>query len=159
MTFCKMLAATALVVTGLTLPALAQDAAQDTEFRMPEVCTPAAAQDGMHDGHDPEAPMDHAAHASDAEDADASGMPEHVRENMSRMNITMPAMQQGMMQADADVAFACGMIAHHQGAIDMAQVLLEHGDDPEMIELAGEIIAAQVGEIEQMTNWLAENAK
>ena len=70
----------------------------------------------------------------------------------------MPAMHEGMMNEDADVAFACGMIAHHQGAIDMAQVLLEHGDDPEMIELAGEIIAAQVGEIEQMTTWLAENA-
>ena len=50
------------------------------------------------------------------------------------------------------------MIAHHQGAIDMAQVMLGHGDDPTMNELAGEIIAAQVGEIEQMTTWLAEDA-
>ena len=56
------------------------------------------------------------------------------------------------------MAFACGMIAHHQGAIDMAQVMLGHGDDPTMNELAGEIIAAQVGEIEQMTTWLAEDA-
>lgn len=51
------------------------------------------------------------------------------------------------------------MIAHHQGAIGMAQVLLEYGDDPQMIELAGEIIAAQVGEIDEMTTWLVENAK
>ncbi|RMJ20683.1 hypothetical protein PHISP_08448 [Aspergillus sp. HF37] len=86
-------------------------------------------------------------------------MPEHVQENMRRMMATMPAMHDGMMNEDADVAFACGMIAHHQGAIDMAQVLLEHGDDPEMIKLAGEIIAAQVGEMEEMTAWLAENAK
>lgn len=85
-------------------------------------------------------------------------MPAHIQENMRRMNITMPAMEEGMMNDDADVAFACGMIAHHQGAIDMAQVLLEYGDDPEMIRLAGEVIAAQVGEIDQMTNWLAENA-
>ena len=28
-----------------------------------------------------------------------------------------------------------------------------------MIELAGEIIAAQVGEIDEMTTWLVENAK
>jgi len=75
------------------------------------------------------------------------------------MMATMPAMHDGMMNEDADVAFACGMIAHHQGAIDMAQVLLEHGDDAQMIELAGEIIAAQVGEMEEMTAWLAENAK
>jgi uncharacterized protein (DUF305 family) len=31
------------------------------------------------------------------------------------MMISMPAMHQGMMIEDADVAFACGMIAHHQG--------------------------------------------
>lgn len=41
----------------------------------------------------------------------------------------------------------------------MAQVLLDHGDDPEMVELAQEIMDAQVGEIEVMTNWLAENVK
>ncbi|MDN5567792.1 MAG: DUF305 domain-containing protein [Paracoccus sp. (in: a-proteobacteria)] len=90
---------------------------------------------------------------------DLEAMPEHVQENMRRMMATMPAMHDGMMNEDPDVAFACGMIAHHQGAIDMAQVLLEHGDDPEMIKLAGEIIAAQVGEMEEMTAWLAENAK
>jgi uncharacterized protein (DUF305 family) len=37
-------------------------------------------------------------------------------------------------------------------------VQLEHGNDPQMRALAEEIIAAQVGEIEQMTTWLAENA-
>lgn len=72
---------------------------------------------------------------------------------------TMPAMHDSMMNEDPDVAFACGMIAHHQGAIDMAQVLLEHGDDAQMIELAGQIIAAQVDEIEEMTAWLVENAR
>jgi uncharacterized protein (DUF305 family) len=41
----------------------------------------------------------------------------------------------------------------------MAQVLLEYGHDQQMIELAGEIIAAQVGEIDEMTTWLVENAK
>tara|TARA_R110002110_G_scaffold20312_65_gene82641 strand:+ start:762 stop:1100 length:339 start_codon:yes stop_codon:yes gene_type:complete len=95
--------------------------------------------------------------ASDAMESDGN-LPEHVQENMRRMIIAMPAMEEGKMNEDADVAFACGMIAHHQVAIDMAQVLLQYGDDRQMIELAGEIIAAQVGEIEQMTNWLAESA-
>ena len=40
----------------------------------------------------------------------------------------------------------------------MAEVLLEHGEDEEMRTLAQEIIDAQVGEMEQMTTWLAENA-
>lgn len=45
---------------------------------------------------------------------------EQVRENMVTMAITMPAMEAGMAKADTDVAFACGMIAHHQAAVDMA---------------------------------------
>lgn len=94
-----------------------------------------------------------------SDSVDFSTFPEHVQENMRKMMITMPAMEQGMMNQDPDVAFACGMIAHHQGAIDMAQVLLDHGDDPEMIKLAEEIMQAQVGEIEQMTNWLAANVE
>ena len=72
--------------------------------------------------------------------------------------VTMPAMHVGMMNEDADVAFACGMIAHHQGAIDMAQVQMANGKDPDMRTLAEGIIAAQVEEIEQMTKWLGEDA-
>lgn len=90
---------------------------------------------------------------------DLASMPEHVQQNMAKMMTTMPAMHEGMMNENADVAFACGMIAHHQGAIDMAEVLLEHGENPDMRKLAEEIIAAQVGEIELMTTWLAANAK
>jgi uncharacterized protein (DUF305 family) len=58
---------------------------------------------------------------------------------------------------NADVDFAKGMIAHHQGAIDMAKVLLEHGKDAEMRALGEKIIAAQQPEIDQMNAWLAKN--
>ena len=70
-------------------------------------------------------------------------------------------MHQGMTMTytgNPDRDFLAGMIPHHQGAIDMAEVLLEHGEDEQMRVLAQEIIDAQVGEIEQMTTWLAENA-
>ncbi|ODM44902.1 DUF305 domain-containing protein [Cereibacter johrii] len=155
----KTILAAAVAATAFSAPALAQE----TEFQLPEQCTTAATAGGM----------DHSAmgHGNMAGNQgagmmemmgmggmDLESMPEHVRENVRKMMISMPAMHEGMMMEDADVAFACGMIAHHQGAIDMAEVLLEHGDDPQMRALAEEIIAAQGPEIERMTAWLAENA-
>ena len=71
-------------------------------------------------------------------------------------------MHEGMaidFTGNADVDFVRGMIAHHQGAIDMAKVELEHGKDPELRKLAEEIITAQEGEIRMMEEWLAKNAK
>ena len=60
---------------------------------------------------------------------------------------------------DANVDFARSMIAHHNGAIDMAEVMLEYGDDPELRTMAEEIIAAQTEEIATLTAWLEENAE
>ena len=63
------------------------------------------------------------------------------------------------LTGDPDVDFARGMIPHHQGAIDMAQVVLEHGEDPEMRELAEAIIAAQEAEIAFLRAWLEQRGE
>ena len=60
---------------------------------------------------------------------------------------------------NADVDFIRGMVPHHQGAIDMAEIELKYGKDPKARKLAREIIAAQKKEIAFMNAWLAKHPK
>ena len=56
---------------------------------------------------------------------------------------------------DADVMFAQMMIPHHEQAIEMADVVLAKPDaEPEIINLANQVKAAQAPEIEQLDQWL-----
>ena len=50
-----------------------------------------------------------------------------------------------------DAAFITDMTAHHQGAIDMAEMAKKQADHAEIRTLAGDIISAQKGEISTMS--------
>ncbi|QTF92244.1 DUF305 domain-containing protein [Halomonas sp. BM-2019] len=89
--------------------------------------------------------MDHGDHGEAHHDDEHADNPavQAYREANDRMH-------EGMMvgfTGDADVDFARGMIPHHQGAIDMANIVFEHGEDEEIRQLAEEVIAAQEEEI------------
>lgn len=60
------------------------------------------------------------------------------------------------MGKDFDVAWAEAMIAHHEGAIEMANTVLDDGTNAEIRELAQVIVKGQQAEIETLQSIVAE---
>ncbi len=93
---------------------------------------------------------DMAGMATDADSPSTDG----YKAAMDKMHADMMGMA---YTGDADADFVRGMIPHHQGAIDMAKVVLANGKDPEIRKLAEDVIAAQQAEIKQMNGWLSDH--
>lgn len=87
----------------------------------------------------------------------ASGMSGGEMDMKSMMKENNDKMGSMTMTGNADVDFAMMMKVHHQGAIDMAQMELKHGKEPQMKKMAKEIIAAQKKEIAQFDKFLASH--
>jgi uncharacterized protein (DUF305 family) len=82
----------------------------------------------------------------------ASPADQEFAAGMTQMNNHMAA---APMTGNADRDFVGMMLPHHQGAVAMAQTELKYGKDPELRQMARDIIAAQDKEISQMQHWQA----
>lgn len=82
-----------------------------------------------------------------------NGMPMDMHGSMKDMGNKMGA------SGDIDYDFATMMREHHQGAIVMAEQELKRGKDPQMKQMARDIIAAQKEEIAKFDEWIAAHKK
>lgn len=139
--------ALALVLAGsalLAAPALASEEEAQAQQRIGEA---GEQHHEMHAGDEHE----HEVHVPD-EHADDEAV--QAYRDVNRL------MHEGMsldFTGNPDADFARGMIPHHQGAIDMANVVLMYGEDEAIRGLAREIIAAQEEEIAFLRDWLAKH--
>ena len=83
---------------------------------------------------------------------DAKGFAAAMNAGMERM---MRDMHAAGHSGNPDADFLAMMIPHHEGAVEMARLVLIHGRDPATRRLAGEIIAGQSIEIAGMRQRLA----
>lgn len=141
----SLLLATALLL--LPTATLAQEKADNAP--LPAICT-AGTMAGMDMG---------GAKAAPAAGSAATPMDDAHQALMAGMDKMDAGMAAGMQAADIDVAFVCGMIPHHQGAIAMARAELKYGKDPANRKLAEGIIKAQEQEVTEMLAWLAKRVK
>ena len=91
----------------------------------------------------------HDHYAAGATNAWAQG-DEFARALVSGMDKMHRDMMAPSPTGNADVDFLATMIPHHAGAVEMARLVLIHGKDPLVRQLAEEIIAGQQAEIAAM---------
>jgi uncharacterized protein (DUF305 family) len=69
----------------------------------------------------------------------------------------MESMRQMKPTGDTDKDFARMMKMHHQQALEMAKVEVQHGKSPELEAMAQKIIKEQRKEIEKLDRWLKQH--
>lgn len=83
---------------------------------------------------------------------DGQGMMSNDDMSMGQMTSSL----QGKTGDSFDEAFLSSMVAHHQGAIDMANLAKTNAKHDEIKNLANDILSAQSKEIDQMQTWQAD---
>jgi len=126
----------AIALAMLSLPARAQSSTS--------TATSMTDMPGMH------------AHTSSPAAPDAASETPAVKAFKAADHHMMEQMSAGYT-GDTDQDFVTHMLPHHEGAVEMAKIQLQHGKDPALKQLAREIIKAQDKEIQFMKAWQAKH--
>lgn len=145
----------ALFVTVAVGAAPAQEQPKpSSRVELPEACRTAAAADDADGMAQPEE-----APAAEAGDDGFAGLTPTQRALWEAMMAMDEAMATGMMAEDADLAWICAMIPHHQGAIDMARAGLLGADDEDSKRLARKTIEDNEKSIAELVEWVQKHGK
>ena len=100
-----------------------------------------------------------AAFAQSAGSASApAGNMAHGSQQMHESMMSGMQKMQGMQPTgDTDKDFAMMMRMHHQQAVNMAKVEVQHGKSPELKAMAQKMMKDQQKEIDQLDKWLAKH--
>lgn len=118
---------------------------------------------GMHGGMHGSMPGPGAKMQGHAGHGSGPGLPKGDQSPASLAFAGVNAKMHGAMDitytGNADRDFIAGMIPHHEGAVEMAKVVLAFGKDPEVKKLAEAIVKAQETEIAWMRDWQSKQGK
>lgn len=78
----------------------------------------------------------------------------HSMDSMDHQMMGMTDRMKGKTGDELDKIFLQDMIVHHQGAVEMAQILAKDTKRPELQKMSADIIRVQTAEIAQMQQWL-----
>jgi uncharacterized protein (DUF305 family) len=78
---------------------------------------------------------------------------------MEAADKTYGPLMEGVQAADPDIAFVRAMVAHRQGAIELAKVRVQFGKDDQTRKWADDIIRNEQTAINDMEAWLKKQAK
>lgn len=70
-------------------------------------------------------------------------------------SLAMYASEQPPGEDSAEVGFARDMAVHHAQAVEMAQIVRENTNDPEVRNMASDMAITQQGQIGRMQGWLS----
>jgi uncharacterized protein (DUF305 family) len=99
--------------------------------------------------------LSYAQHRHNAEESASESSRRFAREMDAGMTKMMNDMHAAGHTGNPDIDFLTMMIPHHEGAVEMARLVLIHGKDPLTRRLAEEIIASQTAEIAAMKQRVA----